>query len=51
MANMPSPRYEVYENSNFEDIQSEVLDYLYPISQHLGMYGVGTMLDLLFQMQ
>jgi len=48
LANMPSPRYKVYENSNFEDIQLGVMQYLYPITQHLGMFDLGTNIQLLF---
>ena len=48
---MPSPRYTAYENSNFDEIQSNVIDYLYPITEHIGMYYVGTDLSLLFSMQ
>ena len=51
VANMPSPRYEAYENSNFQDIQDGVLGYLYPITNHLGLYEVGTDLSLLFEME
>ena len=51
VANMPSPRYHAYENSNFQDIQDDVLDYLYPITEHLGPYDIGTDLSLLRSMQ
>lgn len=48
IANMPSPRYESYESSDFQKISSDVRGHLYPITKHLGLYDVGTNLSLLF---
>ena len=51
VSNMPRPRYETYEKSDFQTIQDNVLHYLYPMTRHLGLYNTGTNLDLLFHMQ
>jgi len=48
IANMPSPRFKSYENSNFQDIQDNVIGYLYPITNYMGPYYIGTNLNLLF---
>lgn len=44
---MPSPRYKSYENSDFQDIQDNVLNYLYPIKTYLNVYHSNTNLSLL----
>lgn len=51
IANMPSPRYESYENSDFQKIHSAVTGHLYPITNHLGLYDLNTNLSLLRSMQ
>ena len=51
VANMPSPRYQAYEDTDFQVIQDTVLDHLYPIEEHLGLYQLSTNLVLLFSMQ
>ena len=38
VANMPTPRYKAYENSNFQDIQNAVIDYLYQIQVGMGLF-------------
>jgi len=48
---MPSPRYKVYEQSNFQEIEDSVLGYLYPITNGIGLYSIYTDIILLRQMQ
>ena len=50
LANLPSPRYQTYEQSDFDNVKNDVLAYLYPITQHLGMFHVATDLSLLFSL-
>ena len=51
MMTLPSPRYDHYQNSNFDAIQANVLSYSNQIVDALGFYPVVTYLDLLDQMQ
>ena len=51
LANMPPPRLTVYQNDDFNEIQKEVLEYLYPITNGLGLYNIGTTVRLLAEMQ
>ena len=48
---MPTPRLEVYQNSDFDSISEGVINYLYPITNGLGLYNVGTNLKLLQSME
>ena len=51
MMTLPSPRYDHYQNSNFDVIQANVISYSSKIVDALGFYPVVTYLDLLDQMQ
>ena len=47
ISNLPDPRLEVYQNNDFDEIQKEVLDYFYPITNGLGFYNLGVNVKLL----
>ena len=51
IANYPSPRYQAYEHSNFDQIKDDIIGYLYPIMNGLGLYDLGTNLALLESME
>ena len=51
LANLPPPRLQTYQNDDFNAISSEVLGYLYPLTNGLGLYNIGTNINLLFEMQ
>ena len=46
VTNLPSPRYEYYENSDFNGIKDDLLHYLYPIINNLGLFNMDTNLML-----
>ena len=48
---MPSPRYEAYENSDFQVIQDNVLSQLNKILNGIGLYDFGVNTDLLHDMK
>ena len=48
---MPSPRYEAYQDSNYQVIQDRVLGYLSNIINGIGPYRYSSSIDLLTSMQ